>query len=250
MNELLRSSIEQGVTPELMLAPGQSTSFLNPFSYLLLRGRPDLLDAIRHWAIDGKSLQVLLARAWGADIRRASFDYTSLADPVFGGLARRGGSLFVLGSDAGSIERFVQHLRDGYPSLRIAGYRNGFFAGDDERRAEARRIVALGPDFVLVGMGAVRQEEFVRMLFEEGFQGAAATCGGFIHQTARSGARYYPAWVDRFNLRFAYRMFDEPALVRRYAIDYPRAFMAIRRDLRALAKAGRPTSRSQMEKSS
>jgi N-acetylglucosaminyldiphosphoundecaprenol N-acetyl-beta-D-mannosaminyltransferase len=137
----------------------------------------------------------------------------------------------VLGSDTASVERFAAHLASEFPGIVILGYRNGYFDDEAARLAEARRIAQMKPDFVLVGMGAVRQEEFVLSLFAQGFEGAAATCGGFIHQTARSGRSYYPAWIDRFNLRFVYRMYDEPSLVRRYLLDYPRAFALILGDL-------------------
>jgi N-acetylglucosaminyldiphosphoundecaprenol N-acetyl-beta-D-mannosaminyltransferase len=38
---------------------------------------------------------------------------------------------------------------------------------------------------------------------------------------AVEGAQYYPAWIDKWNLRFLYRIYMEPGrLWKRYLIDY------------------------------
>jgi N-acetylglucosaminyldiphosphoundecaprenol N-acetyl-beta-D-mannosaminyltransferase len=235
----LRGRIEAGVTVADVVRPGESTSFVNPFSYLKLRLRPDLLDAIDHWGVDGMSLQILLRIWWRSGVRRASLDYTSLAAPVFEALSEQGRTIFVIGSEQALVDAFVEHLHVEFPRLLVIGHRDGFFESPAQRAAVAGAIAAQKPDFVLVGMGAVLQEDFILALRAAGFDGAAATCGGFIHQTARAGRRYYPAWVDRLNLRFAYRMFDEPALVHRYLVDYPRAFVTILNDLRAGPKVAR-----------
>ena len=50
------------------------------------------------------------------------------------------------------------------------------------------------------------------------------TCGGFLHQTANN-IKYYPNWIDRFNLRGFYRMYDEPYLIKRYFVWYPWALI-------------------------
>jgi N-acetylglucosaminyldiphosphoundecaprenol N-acetyl-beta-D-mannosaminyltransferase len=236
---LLRQKIEAGVTVADVIRPGASTSFVNPFSYLKLRLRPDLQEAIGHWGVDGVSLQILLRIWWRHAIRRTSLDYTSLAAPVFDTLSEQGRTIFVIGSERALVDAFVEHLHVEHPRLLVVGHRDGFFESPAERDAVAAEIAAQHPDFVLVGMGAVLQEEFALALRTAGFDGAVATCGGFIHQTAKAGRRYYPAWVDRLNLRFAYRMVDEPALVRRYTIDYPRAFVTILNDLRAGPKVAR-----------
>ena len=57
-------------------------------------------------------------------------------------------------------------------------------------------------------------------LVEAGWRGCGFTCGGYLDQLG-GGMRYYPAWVDRANLRFAYRLLREPRrLWRHYLIDY------------------------------
>ena len=110
-----------------------------------------------------------------------------------------------------------------FPGIDLAG-RSGYFESDEACSETLRSLAGSSFDFVVIGMGAVMQENAASALVESGYAGRVYTCGGFIHQTAMSGGEYYPDWVDRYNLRFAYRMFKEPATVRRYLIDYPRAF--------------------------
>ncbi|MGE3623585.1 MAG: WecB/TagA/CpsF family glycosyltransferase, partial [Bdellovibrionales bacterium] len=53
-----------------------------------------------------------------------------------------------------------------------------------------------------------------------GYGGLAITCGGFFDQYLE-GDKYYPDWVDTWNLRFAWRLYKEPRrLWKRYLIDY------------------------------
>jgi N-acetylglucosaminyldiphosphoundecaprenol N-acetyl-beta-D-mannosaminyltransferase len=77
-------------------------------------------------------------------------------------------------------------------------------------------------------MGVVRQERFLLAARNAGFRGVGFTCGGFIHQTARDEIDYYPAWINRWNLRFLYRMYREPHTRMRYlkaGIVFPIKFL-------------------------
>ena len=74
------------------------------------------------------------------------------------------------------------------------------------------------------------QEQFLIDLQKSGWQGVGYTCGGFLHQTAK-GIQYYPKWVNRLGLRAFYRMYDEPQLIKRYFIEYPKAIVIILGDL-------------------
>ena len=94
---------------------------------------------------------------------------------------------------------------------------------------EAKHIVKLNSDFLIVGMGALMQEKFLLKVKNAGYQGVGFTCGGFIHQTSRNEIDYYPAWVDKTNLRFVYRMWKEPHTRKRYVMAgllFPARFIA------------------------
>ena len=79
-----------------------------------------------------------------------------------------------------------------------------------------------------IGMGILMQEKFLLKVKDMRFQGVGFTCGGFIHQTAKNEIDYYPAWADRLNLRFIYRMYKEPHTRKRYlqaALLFPARFI-------------------------
>ena len=126
------------------------------------------------------------------------------------------------------VEQAVEIFKERYPNLIFAGYRNGYFTSENEMDEEAKHIVKLNPDFLIVGMGILMQEKFLLKVKDMRFQGVGFTCGGFIHQTAKNEIDYYPAWADRLNLRFIYRMYKEPHTRKRYlqaALLFPARFI-------------------------
>lgn len=180
--------------------------------------------------IDGIAM-VWVLTLFGHKFQRSSFDYTSMADRVFKNIEHKGSTLFIIGSTDDNVYAFTSHLTNTYPELKICGYRNGYFIDDDERNHAAEEIAAVNPDYIVVGMGAPRQEIFITKLRSVGWAGIAYTCGGFIHQTANRGKTYYPKLIDRLNLRWLYRIVDEPRLITRYLILYPIAAVSLTLDL-------------------
>jgi exopolysaccharide biosynthesis WecB/TagA/CpsF family protein len=197
-----------------------STIFLNPYSYLHLRSRMEVVSRFDNICVDGGLLALCLSPVFGK-IERVSFDYTSLADSVFEGICEEKQSLYVVGSDSESISIFVRKLKGKYDDLNIKGYRHGYFDSSEVERILSS-IARLNPDVLVVGMGTPLQEEFIVNLQDYGWSGRAFTCGGFIHQTASSSNdSYYPAWINSMQLRWAFRIYDEPKLFFRYAWYYP-----------------------------
>ena len=141
---------------------------------------------------------------------------TSLGRALLEVSASEGKSLYYVASKQEDVEKAVAMFRDRFAGVNIVGYRNGYFANDEEMAKEARHIAKVNPDFLVVGMGAVRQEEFLLRVKRAGYRGVGFTCGGFIHQTALRDTDYYPAWIDRRDIRFLYRMWKEPYTRKRY----------------------------------
>ena len=110
----------------------------------------------------------------------------------------------------------IGKITKDFPALNIVGSRNGFFSGEEDLRQEIDNIIEVAPDFLIVGMGAIKQEKFLLQVKEAGFLGCGFTCGGFLHQYAMQGKKYYPDWINRYNLRFLYRMYKEPYTIKRY----------------------------------
>jgi len=206
-------------------------TFLNPYSLLKIIESGTDLHKFDKLCIDGVALKMFLGWVYrDKNIQRLSFDFTSVANGFFKRAADASEKGFILGSDEQSNATFLTKISSMYPGLSVEG-RSGYFNGDEDLSNYLENLAKTDFDFVIIGMGAVKQEEVANALVDFGFKGRIYTCGGFIHQTAMSGGKYYPWLVNKLQLRFAYRMFKEPTTVRRYLLDYPRAFLLLSRNI-------------------
>ena len=196
-------------------------TFLNPYSYLYYRKNLSLFSQFDEINIDAISL-VLLLKFFGVKTKRLSFDMTSLAPLVFNSCANDNQKIYFIGSSKGYITEFTKKIKQDFPNMNIIGYRNGYFKNSDERNLEIKKIVEKNPDIVVVGMGTPIQEEFLLSLKTYGWDGVGYSCGGFIHQTAKD-INYYPNFLNKYNLRWLYRIYDEPKLFKRYFLLYPKS---------------------------
>ena len=101
-----------------------------------------------------------------------------------------------------------------YPNIHILGFKNGYFENEEAKKKACEEIISLNPNFVIIGMGTPRQEEFSLKLKNAGYKGISFTCGGFLHQTTNK-MDYYPKWVNKMNLRAFYRLTHEKNMVQR-----------------------------------
>jgi len=198
-------------------------TFLNPYSYLFFRKNTKLFQNFNLILIDGISL-VILCKIITSKIIRYSFDMTSIAPIVFNYCISNKKSIYFIGSREKTINNFIGVIKDGFPDLEIIGFRNGYFENEFERENTIKQISQVNPDVIIVGMGTPYQEEFLIDLKKVGWQGTGYTCGGFIHQTAQ-GLIYYPYLINKFNLRWLYRIYKEPKLLKRYLFYYPLSFL-------------------------
>lgn len=204
---------------------GRLVTFLNPHSYLFARQHRELFERFDDICFDGvvlaKSIKLL-----GGSGERISFDMTSLAPVVFSEAIKNGHDVFFVGSQVGVAQTAANEFRAKFKGLEVSGCRHGFFEDDDELNAFIRYLLELSPRIVVAGMGTPHQEKFLIALRDAGWQGDGYTCGGFLHQTVKGGIDYYPRFFDRYNLRWLYRMIDEPKLIKRYLISYS-SFVAV-----------------------
>jgi N-acetylglucosaminyldiphosphoundecaprenol N-acetyl-beta-D-mannosaminyltransferase len=192
-------------------------TFLNPVSYLDALKHKELFTSFDGIFADGGLLVKAIKIAYGAIVKRRSFDMTSLAPIVFSYAVKAGKSVAIVATKQEMVEKAVANLEKSFQGLNIVYYRNGYFNGEQEMDDEAMKIVSLHPDILIVGMGVIKQEQFLLKVRNAGYQGIGFTCGGFIHQTSQDKAEYYPDWVDKHGLRFVYRMYKEPHTRKRYA---------------------------------
>ena len=194
-------------------------SFINPYAFHLRLADQAYSNALWHFDLilpDG--IGVVKALRWinGVDVERQSFDTTSLFHPIMNHLDFRRRSLCIVGGRPGTALYAEQKMRRLYPNVNYLGALDGF-RSFEEIVAWVRKS---SPDVVLIGMGSPIQESILLRLKLEGFSGVGFTCGGFLDQFVLD-SQYYPTFIDRFDLRWVYRLMSEPRrLGRRYLIYY------------------------------
>ena len=199
---------------------------INPFSYHIARRHRDIYGKLDGIYVDGILMCKFIQLLWGYRIPRLSFDMSGMAVDLFKRLNDSQETIYFVGAKQEALEQSVAIIKASYPKMNIAGYRNGYFLLPEDRTQEIKKIVAENPDFVIVGMGSSKLEQFALDLKEAGFQGIVFTCGGFLHQTA-NGINYYPDWINRYNLRAFYRLYKEKGLFKRLynvLIEFPILF--------------------------
>ncbi|WP_262296007.1 WecB/TagA/CpsF family glycosyltransferase [Microvirga sesbaniae] len=195
------------------------TTFVNPSSIKLARHDPSFARALTRFdAIlpDGVGVSRAIEKLQKRDACRISFDSTSAALPVFELASDLDLGVALVGGGEGVAARAAAQLQRHFPKLRIVAAMSGY--GDLEETRE--RLLRANPTIVVCGMGSIAQENFLISLAHQGWRGCGFTCGGYLDQLD-GGLQYYPGWVNRLNIRFAYRVFREPQrLWRRYLVDY------------------------------
>jgi len=116
---------------------------------------------------------------------------------------------FLLGANEKNIATAIAAIRERYPRLSIAGYRNGYFNRNEEA-AVIKAIVAAGTDVLWVGLGTPLQEEFaIRNKVALKGVGWVKTCGGLFDYFSPEIKRA-PKWVQSIGLEWLFRTIQEP----------------------------------------
>ncbi len=135
--------------------------------------------------------------------------------------ARRGLSLYLLGSEPGVARRCADRMRRHAPDLKIAGASDGFWGRGGEfadERAALRAIRESGARILLAGMGVPRQELWARARAADLGVPVVWCVGALFEYYAGQRARA-PVWMRRAGLEWAFRLALEPRrMARRYLI--------------------------------
>jgi N-acetylglucosaminyldiphosphoundecaprenol N-acetyl-beta-D-mannosaminyltransferase len=145
---------------------------------------------------------------------------------LFWELARASAStgirLFFLGGQSGAADSAAEAVRRRHPSAQVCGTDCPDFATfhTPEEQARIRAVIhAAQPDILLVGLGAPKQEKWIRA--NKDLIGVPVSIGvGGTFEMAGGVVRRAPLWVQRFGCEWAYRLCQEPKrLWRRYLVN-------------------------------
>jgi N-acetylglucosaminyldiphosphoundecaprenol N-acetyl-beta-D-mannosaminyltransferase len=112
--------------------------------------------------------------------------------------------LYLLGTRPEVVAEAARRLQERFPGIILAGYRDGYF-GPEEDAAVVAGIRAAQPDYLVVGMGAPRQERWLAQHLSELGPCVAIGNGGTIDMWAGVTPRA-PQWAIKANLEWLYRI--------------------------------------------
>jgi exopolysaccharide biosynthesis WecB/TagA/CpsF family protein len=120
--------------------------------------------------------------------------------------AENGRSVYFLGAREDVLEEMLSRFRAQYPTLRIAGFRNGYWNDDAEVIEQVR---AARPDLLFLGIPSPRKEFWLAehlpalgVPFAMGVGGSFDVLAGKIKRA--------PKWVQRIGCEWVYRLVQEP----------------------------------------
>jgi N-acetylglucosaminyldiphosphoundecaprenol N-acetyl-beta-D-mannosaminyltransferase len=139
--------------------------------------------------------------------------------------ADRSYRVYFLGARPEVLPRMLAQASHRYPSLVIAGARDGYFRATDAPAVTAT-IRGADPDLLFLGMSSPKKEVFLS-------QWGTGTGASVVHGVGGSFdilagvTRRAPAWLQNIGLEWLYRAWQEPARLGRRYLTTNAAFMAL-----------------------
>lgn len=142
---------------------------------------------------------------------------------LFEALMRRAGErgwrVFLLGAQDEVVWTVAAIYRERYPGLQLAGWRDGYWQGEQEEARVARMVAESRADLLFVAISSPKKEQFLgkyqaamRVPFAMGVGGTFDVVSGRVRRA--------PGWMQRAGLEWFWRFLQEPRrMFRRYFID-------------------------------
>jgi len=142
---------------------------------------------------------------------------------LFEALMRRAGErgwrVFLLGAREEVVRAVAELYTRRDPVLVLAGYRNGYWSGDEEEAAVAEQVRASRADLLFVAISSPKKEQFLgkyqahmRVPFAMGVGGSFDVVIGKVKRA--------PRWMQKSGLEWFYRFLQEPRrMFGRYFIE-------------------------------
>ncbi|KQY96986.1 WecB/TagA/CpsF family glycosyltransferase [Microbacterium sp. MEC084] len=188
--------------------------------------------------IDGSPIAAFARRKTGHDHPKLSG--SDLIGAVLDRAAARGLSVAVLGGQPAVTRALRRRFAVDWPGIRFAGHWTPP-ADDLTSPSRAARLAAeireAGPDVLLVCLGKPRQEQWIAAYGAQTGAGVMLAFGAVVDFLAGRVSRA-PRWISEAGLEWAWRLLHEPRrLARRYLVEGPPAYLALRRSARGAAAA-------------
>lgn len=119
-----------------------------------------------------------------------------------------GKTFFLLGATDDVVKDCARLMKEKYPALKIAGYRNGYFS-EAEEQSVCDEINASGADIVWVGLGKPKEQAFCVRNRNRIHANWLVTCGGCFNYVTGSYPRA-PQWMQESGLEWVHRLLTRP----------------------------------------
>ncbi|RJT25982.1 WecB/TagA/CpsF family glycosyltransferase [Buttiauxella izardii] len=197
---------------------GQIVSFVNPFSYYMLKEDKSVSSSIDGFFVDGALLCLMHNIFNKRKVKRISFDFSSIADDFFRFCESHKLIISIIGAKKEELDKALIIFKKRYPLLRLGCCNDGYFGdGDIETIAEK----TINSDVVIIAMGAPRQERVALDIYMLNKHRLVITCGGFITQTSIK-EEYYNFIVKKTGLRWVQRIIMHKHVRVKVIKTYPR----------------------------
>jgi N-acetylglucosaminyldiphosphoundecaprenol N-acetyl-beta-D-mannosaminyltransferase len=123
----------------------------------------------------------------------------------------------------GGSAECIAALRRRFAHLEIVGARDGYFSPNDEPAILAE-INRLSPDFIWIGLGTPKQQDWIHGE-KTAIQRGVLLAVGFAFDVNAGLKKDAPAWMQRAGLTWAFRLFSEPQRLATRYLRYNSLFL-------------------------
>jgi exopolysaccharide biosynthesis WecB/TagA/CpsF family protein len=180
--------------------------------------------------VDGAPIAAHVRRRSGAPCPKLSG--SDLIGPVLADADERRLSVGVIGGMPEVTAALMARFTEEWPRVRFAGHwtpSREELASTEAAARIAAEMKAADTDIVLVCLGKPRQEKWIAQYGAATGAGALLAFGAVVDFLAGRVSRA-PSWISQAGFEWAWRLMLEPKrLYRRYLIEGPPAYLAVRR---------------------
>lgn len=182
--------------------------------------------------VDGAPIAAQVRRATGIPCPKLSG--SDLIGPVLDDADGQSLTVGVIGGVPGVTAALRSRFAADWPHIRFGGHwtpsRDELASPDDSARIAAE-LRAADVDILLVCLGKPRQEKWIAQYGQATGAGALLAFGAVVDFLAGRVSRA-PSWISDAGMEWAWRLMLEPKrLARRYLIEGPPAYLAVRRSI-------------------
>lgn len=140
--------------------------------------------------------------------------------------AKNGYKPYFFGATQEVVETVVNKFKEKYPTLEVAGYRNGYF-NDEESTKIAGDIKKSGADILFVAFSSPKKEFWIKEHMHIMQVPFAMGVGGSFDVIAGKTKRA-PEWMQKYGLEWFYRFSQEPRRMwKRYLVGNSKFIMTV-----------------------